>query len=219
MKRQNVARFLCAMLSWLACGSVEANPNEGEGRTRFTREELIPLIERCAPQIHPNSMLRLLRVESNWKLYDIGLNPCTERNTTDTACIEVARRFKGEKPFLQPSPTNKRDAIFVARWLLEQGARMGIHSIDIGLCQTNSVHLSSQYTLEDAFEPCTCLGKGRQILNECHGRSIHELSKQSPVHPHDQRVLELALSCYSSGKVRGFFNYPYVSKIKSVSIN
>jgi type IV secretion system protein VirB1 len=207
------------LLLWSVGTAVEANQLGETGRTRLTRDELVPLIERCAPRIHPNTMLKLLRVESDWRLYVIGLNPCTERNTTDTACIELAKRFKGEKPFLQPSPSNKREAIFAAQQLLEHGAKMGISSIDLGPCQINNVHLSSQFTIENAFEPCTCLGKGRQILDECHGRALAELGKSGPVQQSEQRVLELAISCYSSGKVRGFFNHGYVSKVKAASIN
>ena len=107
------------------------------------------LIQHCTPDIHPAIANAIVKTESSFNPYAIGVNRGTR----------LARQ-----------PTSYAQAVSIAKELLKSGA-----NIDLGLGQINSSNLNwLRLSVEQAFDPCsnlkamqfvylTCLSKaGRQ---------------------------------------------------------
>lgn len=103
-------------------------------------EAVLELVQRCAPTVHPNTMLKLLKHESGFHPFIIGVN-ATPR--------QVHR------------PQTQSEAARIARELIGQGK-----SIDMGLGQINSANLAGlKLTPEQVFEPCENVKASAQILS------------------------------------------------------
>jgi len=102
-------------------------------------EFLLTLSLTCAPLVHPETALRLVKHESGNNPYAIGING----------------------PYrLSPQPQSHAQAVATAKMLMNAGL-----SIDMGLGQINSKNLSwLGLTLESVFEPCTNLRAMQAIL-------------------------------------------------------
>jgi len=99
----------------------------------------------CAPQVAPETMERIIQVES-------GGNP-------------LALNVNGAE--LHRQPQDAADAVLLARHYLDHG-----HSVDLGLMQVNSDNLVSLgYTVEDMFEPCKNLDAGARVLTAYYNRA------------------------------------------------
>lgn len=107
--------------------------------------ELLALVQQCAPAVHPSTMAAVLRVESTFNPYAIGV-------------------VKGQ---LARQPTNKAEAVATAKALAEAG-----YNFSLGLGQVNRYNLS-KYGLdyETAFDPCANLGAASLILKDCYDRA------------------------------------------------
>lgn len=96
---------------------------------------------QCAPFIHEQTLHALVKVESGFNPYAIGV---------------VGGR-------LQRQPRNKAEAVVTARQLEQLG-----YNYSVGLAQVNK-HNFKKYglTVESAFEPCESLRAGAKILAGC----------------------------------------------------
>ena len=99
------------------------------------------LIQQCAPQVAPSTLLAIIQVESSGNPWALNVNG---------------------KQRLTRQPRSPEEAIAWARWLIERG-----HSVDLGLTQVNSQHLRRfGLSAETLLEPCTNIAAGAWILTE-----------------------------------------------------
>lgn len=102
-------------------------------------ELLLSLSLACAPMVHPDTALRLVKHESGNNPFAIGING----------------------PYrLSPQPQSRAQAVATAKMLVEAGL-----SIDMGLGQINSRNLPGLgLTLETVFDPCLNLRAMQVVL-------------------------------------------------------
>lgn len=126
------------------------------------------MIHECAPGVGVNTMRAIVRVESHddpWALYD---------NT-------ARQRFR---------PSSLAEAAQIAARRIAKG-----HSVDMGLAQVNSTHLSRfGASPADALDPCTNLRMASRVLTENYWRAASRVG-QGP-----QALLQ-ALSAYNTGSL------------------
>jgi type IV secretion system protein VirB1 len=102
-------------------------------------ELLLSLTLACAPMVHPDTALRLVKHESGNNPFAIGING----------------------PYrLSTQPKTRAQAVATAQMLIDAGL-----SIDMGLGQINSRNLSwLGLTLESVFDPCRNLQAMQAVL-------------------------------------------------------
>jgi type IV secretion system protein VirB1 len=134
--------------------------------------EFLALAQECAPMVAPQTMAAVVSVES-------GYNP----NAIGVVGGRLARQ-----------PKSRDEAIATARQLEKDG-----WNFSLGVAQINRHNLPKyQITYEQAFDVCTNLRIGAQILEECYVRAVKRT-------PEPQAALQAAFSCYYSGNfTRGF---------------
>ena len=104
------------------------------------------LAENCAPSVASEIMEKLVRAESGFNRFAIGVNGEEHRSYF---------------------PTSQNEAVRIARELLGQG-----HSIDMGLGQINSENLDwLGLTVESVFDSCTNLKASEQVLRDGYDRA------------------------------------------------
>lgn len=103
--------------------------------------DFLLLAQQCAPVIDPQTLSAVVRVESNFNPYAIGV---------------VGGR-------LQRQPKNRDEALATANYLHQAG-----WNFSVGLGQVNRYNLP-KYNIDysQAFEPCHNLRVSSLILNEC----------------------------------------------------
>lgn len=103
------------------------------------------LAQQCAPAVHPATMAAIVRVESTFNPFAIGV---------------VGGR-------LQRQPKNAAEAVVTARALEAAG-----YNFSLGIGQVNR-HNLAKYGLDyqTAFEPCVNLKAASLILKECYDRA------------------------------------------------
>jgi type IV secretion system protein VirB1 len=141
------------------------------------------LLSACAPQVAPETGLRLVQHESLRNPYAIAVNG----------------------PYVvRPQPSTAAQAVATGRMLL---GLPGVRSIDVGLGMINSSHLPRLgLSLEQVFEPCTNLQVMQSVLLPSYERAVR-------VHGPGQQALQRALSEYNTGHPsRGIAN-GYVRKV------
>lgn len=115
-------------------------------------DQLADLVRECAPQVSPDTMLRLIDHESKGNAFVIGVNA-----------------KPAHKAYY---PKTKEEAIGKATRLLEQG-----HNIDMGLGQINSANLNRLgLTVEQVFDPCKNVRAAAVVLEEAFKRASREES-------------------------------------------
>lgn len=98
----------------------------------------LEMLTLCAPQVAPETIQHVIRVESSG-------NP-------------LALNINGAK--LPRKPTDAADAAKIAREFMAAG-----YSVDLGLMQVNSKNLAKLgYSVEDMFEPCKNIAAGAKVL-------------------------------------------------------
>lgn len=130
------------------------------------------LVQDCAPTVAAQTIAAVVSVESNFNPLAIGV----------------------VDGYLPRQPQTLDEAIATAKALSDAG-----WNYSVGLAQVN-VHNFDKYsiTVEQAFDPCTNLRVGSQILAECFTR--HADSVTDP-----QGALRDSFSCYYSGNyTRGY---------------
>nr|WP_282128059.1 lytic transglycosylase domain-containing protein [Roseobacter litoralis] len=104
------------------------------------------MAENCAPSVAPEVMEKIVRAESGFDRFAIGVNGASARSY---------------------SPSSKEDASRIARELIAQG-----HSIDLGLGQINSKNLDwLNLTVDTVFESCTNLTAAETVLRDGYERA------------------------------------------------
>lgn len=104
--------------------------------------DFFALAEQCAPAVHPQTMAAIVKTESGFNPFAIGVN-------------------KGGAQ-LPRQPKDKAEAVAAAKALIEGGK-----NIDMGLGQINSANLVRlQMTVEDVFDSCKNLGAAALILTD-----------------------------------------------------
>lgn len=107
---------------------------------------LAALLQACAPSVAPETMVAVIRVESEGDPFRIGVN---------------------SGGALRRQPGNAADAIATARGLLQRGA-----NFDAGLMQINSANFARLgLTAETVFDPCTNLRAGARVLADNYSRA------------------------------------------------
>lgn len=126
---------------------------------------ILYLAQACASTVAPETLLSVVKAESGFNALAIGDN--TDRRSY--------------------APATLADAVAVTTRLIAAG-----HSLDLGIAQLNTVagHLQSRgLPLSAAFDPCTGLRIGGEVLASCYGRAVGA----------EQARLRQALSCYNTG--------------------
>lgn len=99
------------------------------------------LLQQCAPNVAPTTMLAIIKVESRGNPLAINVN--------------------GQKR-LARQPASLNEAISWADWLISRG-----YSVDMGLTQVNSQHLKRLgLSAQTVFDPCLNVAAGGRILTE-----------------------------------------------------
>jgi len=138
---------------------------------------LSPLISQCGPGVDPATTAAIIHVESGGN--SLAIHDNTAGNTY--------------------RPLDKTEAIAASARLLRAG-----HSIDLGLMQINSKHITAYRAIDpaialaDLFDPCENITAGTRILADFY-RRCHRLSAVPHV------TLLKALSAYNTG-------HPYTGK-------
>ncbi|WP_343237606.1 lytic transglycosylase domain-containing protein [Xanthomonas euvesicatoria] len=104
------------------------------------------LAQQCAPNVAPETVVAIARVESSFNPYAIGV---------------VGGALKRQ-------PASLAEALSTVRELERQG-----RNFSIGMVQVNRHNLPKYgLTYEQAFEPCHNLRVGGRILQECYARAL-----------------------------------------------
>jgi len=141
------------------------------------------LAQQCAPQIPPIMMAAIVRVESGFNPYAIGV-------------------VRGR---LLRQPSNDAEAVATVR-ALEAGG----WNFSVGLAQINRVNWSAYgLTTENAFEPCRNLAIGAAILQDCLAAARNRRNRQFDA----QAALLASLSCYASGDFSTGHRTGYVQRV------
>ncbi|MCP1175681.1 lytic transglycosylase domain-containing protein [Ralstonia chuxiongensis] len=107
------------------------------------------LAQQCAPGVHPTTLQAVVRTESGFNPYAIGV-----------VGGHLARQ-----------PKTRAEAVATAKALASQGL-----NFSMGLGQVNKAHLPRfGLSYETAFDPCANLQAGARILQECYDRARTQL--------------------------------------------
>lgn len=135
----------CAMYSFLtqqySCRMLDATKIK---HSQLQTASIMPMLDfavlaqDCAPWVAPQTLAAIVKTESSFNPYAIGVN--------------------GAK--LSRQPANKDEAVVTAQWLIAQG-----YSVDLGLGQINSFNLRKySYSVSDAFDVCKNMALSATIL-------------------------------------------------------
>ena len=114
--------------------------------------DLAQLYEQCAPNVAPQTLAAIVRVESGGNPWRIGIN--------------------GDY-VLPRQPMNQAEAILDANRLIGMGC-----NIDMGLMQVNVKNLDAlKLSVEKVFDPCTNIKAGAQILQNFYQKSANEMGQ------------------------------------------
>lgn len=112
------------------------------------------LAQQCAPNVHPTTLQAVVRTESGFNPYAIGV---------------VGGR-------LVRQPRDREEAVATAKALEAQGI-----NFSMGLGQVNKTNLARYgLTYETAFDPCENLRAGSAILHDCYQRAAAAMGQGTP---------------------------------------
>ncbi|MDS0862198.1 lytic transglycosylase domain-containing protein [Burkholderia pseudomultivorans] len=146
--------------------------------------DFIPLAQQCAPQISLSTMAAIVRTESGFNPYAIGI---------------VHGR-------LARQPASQAEAVATAQ-ALERGG----WNFSVGLAQVNRANWPI-YGLDErsAFNPCRNLAAGAAILQGCFELARRARVHASV---NSQPALRASLSCYASGDFSTGYRTGYVQRV------
>ncbi|HDR9868679.1 TPA: lytic transglycosylase [Burkholderia cenocepacia] len=151
--------------------------------------DFLSLVHDCAPQIAPATMAAIVRTESGFNPYAIGV-------------------VRGR---LRRQPSNVAEAVATVR-ALEAGG----WNFSVGLAQVNrSNWLAYGLSAENAFEPCRNLAAGAAILERCFTAAVttRKLHAGTDYQADVQAALRASLSCYASGNFSTGYQTGYVQRV------
>jgi type IV secretion system protein VirB1 len=117
--------------------------------------DFIALVQECAPTVSPQTMAAVVKVESSYNPYAIGV----------------------VGGYLKKQPTTLEEALATVKELADQG-----YNFSVGLAQVNRYNFEKyNLTFETAFNPCENLRAGSEILKECYVRALkkHDNDQQA----------------------------------------
>ncbi|MEX3634550.1 lytic transglycosylase domain-containing protein [Paraburkholderia sp. BR14320] len=150
--------------------------------------DFMALAQQCAPQIAPVTMAAIVRTESGFNPYAIGV---------------VHGR-------LLRQPSNAAEAVATARALETTGWKFSV-----GLAQVNRANWPAYgLTADNAFEPCRNLAAGAAILQGCFAAArIRQVHGDAGSQVDRQTALRASLSCYASGNFSTGYRTGYVQRV------
>ncbi|MDK2126271.1 lytic transglycosylase domain-containing protein [Parachitinimonas caeni] len=148
-----------------------------------------PTLLQCAPNVHPDTMARIIRVESRGNPYAISIN--------------------GGKRALRRQPRNQAEAVATAAALTRAG-----YGISVGLAQIEWRNLG-RYGIrhwEPAFDPCVNLALAGQILGRFYHADLRRLQAQGHAAPQSAALIA-AISRYNTGHPAQGLRNGYVGRV------
>ncbi|RFU44218.1 lytic transglycosylase domain-containing protein [Paraburkholderia sp. DHOC27] len=152
----------------------------------------LTLAQQCAPAVAPATMAAIVRVESGFNPYAIGV-------------------VHGG---LLRQPASLDEAVATARALDAAG-----WNYSVGLAQVNRSNWARLgLTPETVFDPCRNLAAGAAILQGCFERAKQAQTQaqtraNAGAHAQAQDALRAGLSCYASGDFSSGFRTGYVQRV------
>lgn len=142
------------------------------------------LAQQCAPQVSPITMAAIVRTESSFNPYAIGV-------------------VRGR---LVRQPASKAEAVATAHELAADG-----WNFSVGLAQVNRANWAAYgLTERSAFDPCLNLAAGAAVLQGCFTAARYAQVDGR----HDQQAaLRASLSCYASGNFSTGYRTGYVQRV------
>ena len=129
---------------------------------------LSQLLDQCAPAVGPRTMSSIVAVESSGNALAIHDN-------------DDGRSYR---------PASREAAVALASSLIARG-----HAVDLGLAQINSANVARLgLTVREAFDPCTNVRAGAQILAADYARAS---ARYGP----GQLALRRAIGAYNTGQL------------------
>lgn len=155
-------------------------------------EPLGDLIATCAPLVHPITMGKIVRTESEGNLYAIA----------DAGPKGLPWKGVREKMVRSFFPSTIDEAEDIATRLIRKR-----HIVAIGISQVSSENLARfGLSVRQVLDPCTNLKTGSTILAEFYLRAVRAGDRQ------DAAILS-AVSAYNSGSFTAGFSNGYVRKV------
>lgn len=147
MANGNTRQKLTFALLFLTTTFAHQNARAEQPRPKPLNEAtIIELVQRCAPDVHPTTMMTVLKHESGFQPYVIGVNGKPRQTFVFATQAEAAQK---------------------ARELIAAGK-----SIDMGLGQITSANLAPlKLTPETVFDPCTNIAAAAKVLTEAYTRT------------------------------------------------
>jgi type IV secretion system protein VirB1 len=142
------------------------------------------LAQQCAPQVSPVTMAAIVRTESGFNPYAIG----------------VVHGRLGRQPASVDEAVTTAHALIAGGW-----------NISVGLAQVNRANWSAcGLNEQSAFEPCRNLAAGAAILRGCFESARRA---QTDTRADSQSALRASLSCYASGNFSTGYHTGYVQRV------
>ena len=165
-----------------------------DANQRYTTPQMIALIQSCAPQAAPSTMLAVARTESALYPYAISINrPKQVSRAAGLSNLEIQ---------LARQPRSKHEANQGMRWLLRHGITVSVGFLQINTENAGLFHLRP----EQLFEPCTNIAVGSALLAQAY-------AAERRLAPNDPDALLIALSLYNSGTYDLGFDNGYVASV------
>lgn len=106
------------------------------------------LMEACAPNVAIETMAAIVKQESGFKPFSIGVNGAY---------------------ILKRQPKTKKEALESVAWLIQEKQT----NLDIGIAQVNTKNLKKYgVSIEEAFDPCINVKVGAAILTDNYQRAL-----------------------------------------------
>jgi len=111
--------------------------------------DFLALASECAAFVAPQTLVAIVKTESNYQPFRIGVNGGSR---------------------LERQPVSREEAVVTARWLLNKG-----YNIDLGLGQVNSANLNRVgLTVQDAFDPCKNIKASGTIFHKSYQAALRQ---------------------------------------------
>jgi len=145
--------------------------------------DFLALAAECAPLVPLEAISAVIQTESSFNPLVINVN--------------------GQNKLMR-QPSNDREAIVTAMWLIDHG-----YSVDLGLAQINSKNLNAVgLSVAEAFDPCKNLAAGAKILQANFWRAKGTGQEDGP-------AMLSAYSAYNTGSLTYGFQNGYVQGVES----
>ena len=146
--------------------------------------DFLTLAQQCAPQVSLSTMEAIVRSESGFNPFAIGV---------------VHGR-------LLRQPASEAEAVATAQALAASG-----WNFSVGLAQVNRANwLAYGLNVRSAFDPCRNLAAGAAILQGCFELARR---KRADAQTDPQSALRAGLSCYASGNLSTGYRTGYVQRV------